>query len=846
MSRHQSIAASLIAWGLPPAICLIALICTSSTLHGQSATASDDTRERQEQLSTFLNRFCVDCHNDDASEGERSFESLPLPLSSVEDVIRSDEIIDNLTLRSMPPEDSEQPNDDQRLALIELLRNEIESARATLKTSGGKTIIRRLSNREYENTLRALFGRRVDTLGLTLEFPKENTSEHLDTIGSSLVTSGFLLDQYFQAASRLVDLRLGMPAIEPKSWHFKDHFVQYEELTGSHRSVFNFDYLCLYEQPNTDTRQGGYGHIEDFLEGVPQSGIYRIETLAQAMHRDTHYDPKIFRIDFTEPFQLGVVPGDVRRGHIHYPQSIEPLLGVQVVPDDQQAWLTFEVWLEAGQTPRFIFPNGPYESRASVIELNRKYKDEFENPQDGVGRSTLLREGALPHIRIDEIKIHGPLPEESGTKEELAVFGPTGFDPEKSIPQLFEFARRAFRRPLNETDQQRISAFYSSRLEAGEPPRDAALSTLKMILCSPSFLYFAEITEETKTDLNPYDVATRLSYSLWSEPPDEALYEAAANNLLATKSQISAQVERMLQDPRSEAFYHGFLDSWLNLRSLGDLPPPRKFATEYYFENLPPLMKEETKRFIRYLIEEDRPIQELLSANYTFVNKTLAKLYGLPEKDQLRLADGFKKISVEGNKSRGGLLAMSSVLTVSANGVDTSPVTRGAWILENILGTPPPPPPDEVPSIEGNLSGAKSIREKLELHRSDVACNICHRKIDSLGFALEHFDPVGRWRQKYPKEAGSDERENIDPSGILLTGETFANYQHFRQVLVETRHRDLTACLVKKLLEYSTGRHMERIDGYEINEIVNRLLAQDAGMKQLLLHCFTSDIFKNR
>ncbi len=278
----------------------------------------------------------------------------------------------------MPPEDAEQPTDEERLAVLDVLAKEHRASRDKFRSSGGRTVMRRLSNREYENTLATLFDRRVDTLGLTADFPKDNTSHHMDNIGESLVTSGFLLDQYFQAASRLVETRLGKPQIEPKTWHFTDNFQQYEELTGAHKSVFNFEYLCLYEQPNTDTRQGGYGHIEDFLEGVPVSGLYDIEVHAQAMHRDTHYDPKIFRIDFSEPFQLAVVPGDVTKGHIHYPQAIEPILGRAVVPDDQPQWLSFRVWLEAGQTPRFIFPNGPYESRASVIEVNKRYKDEFD------------------------------------------------------------------------------------------------------------------------------------------------------------------------------------------------------------------------------------------------------------------------------------------------------------------------------------------------------------------------------------------------------------------------------------------------------------------------------------
>lgn len=826
-------------------ICLSPIFCFDAAKGNESDT-SEPVATEAGHVTDFLNRYCVECHNAETSEGERRFDQLPLPFTNVDAVIRADEIIDQLTLRSMPPEDSEQPSDEERLQLISTLRDEVKNAKSLLDGSTDQTVMRRLSNREYENTLRALFGRRVDTLGLTLDFPKENTSQHIDTIGASLVTSGFLLDQYFQAASRLVDLRLASPVIEPQSWHFKDHFVQYEELTGSHRSVFNFDFLCLYEQPNTDTRQGGYGHIEDFLEGVPASGIYRIEVLVQAMHRDTHYDPRIFRIDFSEPFQLGVVPGDVRRGHIHYPQTIEPVLAVDTVPDDQQEWRTFEVWLEAGQTPRFIFPNGPYESRASVIETNRKYKEEFKNPQEGVSRSTLLREGALPHIRIDEIKIHGPIAESGGRKEEITVFGPGGFNPQRAVEQLFGFAERAYRRPLNALDQERIQRFYASRIGMGDTPRDAAMSSLKLILCSPSFLYLAEITDEKEKQLNPYDLASRLAFALWAEPPDQVLLDAARKGELSTKEQLEQQILRMLEDSRSQAFYEGFLDSWLNLRSLGDLPPPRKFATEYYFENLPPLMKEETQRFVRHLIEEDRPISELLLSDYTFVNKSLAKLYGLPEKDQLRLADGFQKVSLEGNKSRGGILAMASILTVSANGVDTSPVTRGAWILENILGTPPPPPPDEVPSIDGNVSGAKTIREKLALHRSDAACNVCHRKIDPLGFPLEHFDPVGRWRQKYPQENGSNERHEIDSSGQFLSGESFANYQEFRKALASTRQRELTTCLIRKLVEYSTGRHMGRVDEYEIEEIASRLESTNGGMKMLLVETLTSEIFRNR
>ena len=622
-------------------------------------------------VSDFINQHCIDCHSTDTAEGEREFSSFSLPIESENQLITADEIIDQVTLKQMPPEDSEQPSDDERVALVTALRDGIKKARGRLKSNSGKTVMRRLSNREYENTLATLFGRRVDTLGLTAKFPKENTEHHLDTIGEALVTSGFLLDQYFHAADRLVEHRLGKPKMDPKSWHFKDNFKQYEELNNPHRSAFKFQYLCLYEQPNTDSRQGGYGHIEDFLGGVPVSGLYEIKALAQAMHRDTHYDPKIFRIDFSEPFQLAVVTGDATKGHIHYPQAIEPILDQTIVPDKKPEWLSFRVWLEAGQTPRFIFPNGPYESRASVIEVNERYKKEFKNPKSGVSRLTLLREGALPHIKIGEIKIRGPLKEDGGSKEETAVFGKRGFQPKQAIKQLHAFAERAYRRPLNDEDRKRIQRIYDKRLAEKAGPRRAALDTIKMMLCSPSFIYLSEITREKENELRPFDLASRLSYALWAAPPDQELFQAAKSGQLTKTADLKKQIRRMLADGQSREFVNGFLDSWLNLRDIGNLPPPRQAAWMYYAQNLPESMKEETRYFFRHLLKQNGPVTDFLDSDYTFADQKLAKLYGLPEKDTLRLADGFQRVSLAKNPQRGGVLGMASVLTVSANGVDT-------------------------------------------------------------------------------------------------------------------------------------------------------------------------------
>ena len=311
---------------------LLSFFVLGSSFAGAAASS-------REIVDDFLHNYCYDCHDTTSEKGEREFESLKIPLETIQDLVMAREIIDQVTLKEMPPKEKDQPQDEDRLEVLRVLRSEVKAARGRFESNGGKTVMRRLSNREYENTLEVLFGRRVDTLGLTLDFPKEKTSQHIDTIGESLVTSGFLLDQYFQAAHRLVENRLGKVEMKAKDWHFTDNFKQYEELAGSHRAVLKNKYLCVYEQPDTDTRQGSYGHIEDFLEGVPVSGLYALKVLVQGMHRDTHYDPEIFAIDLSEPFILGVVPGDATKGHIHYPQRIEPILATAVVPDKKPEWI---------------------------------------------------------------------------------------------------------------------------------------------------------------------------------------------------------------------------------------------------------------------------------------------------------------------------------------------------------------------------------------------------------------------------------------------------------------------------------------------------------------------------
>jgi hypothetical protein len=276
------------------------------------------------------------------------------------------------------------------------------------------------------------------------------------------------------------------------------------------------------------------------------------------------------------------------------------------------------------------------------------------------------------------------------------------------------------------------------------------------------------------------------------------------------------------------------------------MPPPRETTRVYYAENLPEAMKAEVRLFFRDLLQHNGPVQRFLDADYTFADKRLAKLYGLPEQKTLRLADGFQRVNLAGHPQRGGLLGMAGVLTVSANGVETSPVTRGVWVSENILGIKPPPPPDVVPAIEPDVTGATTIRERLAKHRADQACAECHRRIDPLGFALESFDPIGRWRTTYAKPKGKAPAPKVDASGEFSSGETYAGFPEFRRIIVSQRTEAFTRHLIRQFLSYAAGRHLEPVDDVVVEDILERVQQDGAGLRTLVVECLASDVFRSR
>jgi hypothetical protein len=796
----------------------------------------------------FFAAYCVKCHGPEKQKAERRFDELPAAIATHDQLADFQDIIDQLNLGEMPPAEEKQPARAEVSAVVALLTQQAASGRAQLASTGGQTVLRRLNRREYLNTVGDLFGLNMLMFDPTTKFPRDQTAQHMDNIGDALKTSGYLLAQYVEAADAVVEKALAEPPPPaPQTWRFTGNFQQQPELRYSHGRVQNFRYMAIYEGRHSESHEGGYGPLLAFAEGVPADGWYEIRVRAEAKNRQHPYDPRIFGSDPTAPFRLGVVPGNTKFGALHLEQPVEPVLGEVTLPDEKIEWQTFRVWLDRGFTPRFIFPNGALAIRPTYNRILRQYAKDFPEELRGTrgiveARVTVMRHGFLPQIRIHEVEIKGPLDAAASTAPQRAIFGDQPFAPARTREIIARFADRAYRRPATADEVDRLMAVVDRRRTEGRTPEEALRDGLKAALCSPAFLYLADPARTTEADaqrkLSAHALATRLSYFLWSSMPDAELRRAADTGDLLAPAVLGAQTRRLLASPRADAFVAGLLDSWLNLRALGDMPPDRAAFTAYYAQNLQDAMKRETRLFTRDLLDRNASIVRFLDADYTFANRPLARLYGLEDAVPPEEAHEFRRISFPSPR-RGGLLGQGSVLTVSANGIETSPVIRGVWLLENILGTPPAPPPDNVPAIDPDVRGAKSMREILSKHRDNPACFECHRKIDPLGFALESFDPIGAARSTYARGV------KIDTTGELPNGQRFDDIAGLKRLLVE-RKAQFARMLTERVLTYACGRRIEAIDRPAVEAILAATQPNDYPFRDLLEQVVLSEAFRSR
>lgn len=423
-----------------------------------------------------------------------------------------------------------------------------------------------------------------------------------------------------------------------------------------------------------------------------------------------------------------------------------------------------------------------------------------------------------------------------------ALLGSLPFaDTEEAVRRILQrFATRAFRRPVAAEDLDRLMTLHRDSRRAGENLQGALKVAFKAVLVSPQFLFRGEGAKPDERSsgnipLDDYALAARLSYFLWSTMPDEQLFALAEKGRL--RRQLAAETKRMLQDGRAQALVERFASQWLQLPKLAEMEPdPKRFPS--FDVKMREAMQRETELFLGTVMREDRSVLEFLDADYTFVNQRLAAHYGLaaPSGHPFQ-GEAFQKVSLAGT-TRGGLLTQASILTLTSNPTRTSPVKRGKWVLENILGAPPPPPPANVPELsEVKLKG--SLRQRLEQHRDNPMCASCHARMDPLGFGFENFDAVGAWREK-------DDGFPVEPAGQLQSGESFQTPAELRQILVRTKRQEFLRCLTGKLLTYALGRGLEFQDRCTVDQIVERLEREQDRFSALVLGIVESVPFRFR
>ena len=823
------------------------IYCAVIFFHGLSLLAVADQNTvgpiaAEQNAAAFLEKYCIQCHGDQKQKADRRFDTLSSKIETLDDLGRYQEVVDQLNLESMPPEGKPQPSPGERLAMIDSLTRRIENAHTELSASGGHSVLRRLNAWEYRQTIGDLLGLNVDVWDPSEDFPEEVVVDGFDNNGAGLVTSGILMEHYLRASEEAIRraTNFGERPVSTSYTQTSPFYFSgkgYEDLP----KLFKVDrFRFTPDTPFTDLYGRHYrgGHI-GFLPlvrqgGVPHSGIYTIRVKAAAISRHHDYGKALGDFRNGDPLVMEIAAVD-RRGSVESTGNVSKMISLARVEltNEEPEWFEWDVYMEAGFEPEVRFRNGPMAAKRMVRMLTTHAADKpefkpFVDMKGGLEKAHGVLKGYQgPRLRVWEIGIEGPHVDVWPTAGHRALYGELTreeLDAETIHQQLELFAEKAFRRPPVEGEVEPIQKLVAESLKAGVDPLEAFQLGCQAILCAPGFLYL----NLGEGPLEEIALASRLSYFLWSSPPDEMLLNLAVHKNL--KAELPEQVTRMLADPRSDRFVHHFVRRWLDLDNIGAMPPSAEFL-EYYRDNLQVAMRQETEMFFRHVLDTNQNVQDFLDADYSFLNRELALHYGIEGVQ----GNGLQKVSLQGSR-RGGLIGHGAFLTASANGVDTSPVVRGIYVLEKLLGYSPPPPPPDVPLIEPDIRGAVSIRDQLLKHRNVATCAECHRKIDPLGFALENYDAIGGWRDEY------DGKVSIDSSGKLPDGDSFETPAEFQDALMR-RKDQFTRCITEKLLAYALGRELEVSDRPVIDEIVQEISSPGKGLRDLIQEIVASRSF---
>ena len=815
----------------------IIIQCVALLLIAGSSIADAD-----EWTLKFLEQSCIRCHGSQKQKSDRRFDTLPVQIKKLDDLERYQEIVDQLNLGNMPPEDEPQPSAKERAKVIAHLTLQIRTARMELSDSGGRSVLRRLNSWEYRQTIGDLLGLNVDVWNPAEDFPEEVKVHGFDNNGAGLVTSGRLMDHYFIAAEEAIR-RATQFGTRPLSKKYKQQTPFYfkgNDSKGLPKLFQTGRFRFIPETPYTDLygrhyRGGHIGFLPLFRQGgVSQSGNYTIRVRAAAVGRFHDYGKALGDFRNGDPLVMEIAGVD-RRGSVTSTGNVSKMTSLARIEltNEEPQWFQWNVYLEAGYEPEVRFRNGPLAAKRMVRVLTTQAADKPEfKPFVGMKGGIEKGHGVLkayqgPRLRVWEINVEGPHFETWPTDGHRALYGNLTLDKlnAKAIAQrLKAFAEKAFRRPPVDGELESIQRLVAGKLKEGVAPLHALQLGFQAILCSPGFLYL----NLGEGELNEVALASRLSYFLWASPPDEVLLKLAKAGKL--RSGLSAQVKRMLADTKSDRFVRHFVRRWLDLDNIGTMPPSKDFLV-YYRDNLGTAMRKEMEMFFRHVLDNNLPLRGFLDADYSFLNRELALHYGIEGVQ----GNEFRRVSIKGGQ-RGGLIGQGAFLTASANGVDTSPVVRGIYALEKLLGYTPPPPPPDVPVIEPDIRGAVTVREQLVKHREIATCAECHRKIDPLGFALENFDAIGGWRTEYGRNLP------VDASGKLPNGQAFQTLDEFRRLMVE-RYPQFTRNLTERFLTYALGRELIALDRPHIDDILKEMKKDKKGLYDLIEAVVLSEVF---
>jgi hypothetical protein len=802
---------------------LLLLILLS--VSGSFATAAD---QNEDVLQPFLKSYCIRCHGPQAQKADRRFDELSVAMSA-ENAELLQEILDQLNLAAMPPEDEKQPTEAELNRVVAHLTTVLAKAREESRENVGKVVMRRLNRAEYRNTIRDLFQLKMVDFDPTTTFPVDDSTEGFDNVGEGLVTSDYLLRNYLEAARKVADKAI-LPGPRPQMIHYE---------SGGEDAGDSPQEILRGVSVDKEWRKDAGRLFIKFRQplglrpldkrGVPADGEYVIRFSAKAVRRKSRYKDEDLRYNSKEPMRLSISIDSRELG-----ATAHRIIGEYEIPDDSEINIEHRVWLEKGFTFHVHWANGPNGSFKRILrKVLPKYNKDALYP---IRNPPEMYVGSGPELHVQTLEIEGPFYDQWPPAGFARFFPNPPKNPDASYldESLMRVASAAFRRPVNNEEMEPYLNLAQQYLAEHRDFWAAAKYGVRAILTSPNFLYLAETTpSESKSRMvSDHELATRLSYFLWSSMPDDELRTTADNGNLTNPSVLRASVERMLRDPKSAALTENFVGQWLGMRKLGEMPPDPEKNRAYYEDDLENAMREETRLFFHHVLSENRSILEFVDSDYTFLNAAMARHYGIPNVNQ----EGFQKVSLKRDSHRGGLLGHGSILTATSNGVETQPVVRGIWVLENLLGTPPNPPPPDVDPIEPDTRGVATIRQLMEKHRNNPTCYECHRKIDPIGLSMENYDYVGAWRDRYSKQLP------IDSSGELPDGTTIPGPDGIKTFLLD-RPEQFTRCLTEKLFIYALGRRLSFADRADIDQIVTAMPKHNYGFRDLIQQIVASEAF---